>query len=1184
MFSAMTRFELRYYLRQPSFYVVSLILFFISFMSVASDNIVLGGGGEVFKNGPFAIGQTLLILGLFAMFLVVNFVGSSAVRNQQHQMEELIYSKPLSAFSYQFGRFFGSYLVVLLVYLAVPLGMFVAGFMPWVDASRFGPVEPVFYLYNYVLLSVPSLFVVSALFYAFAVRFRSLMALYLIAVALLVLYMVSTSFARMPEYRTLAALLDPFGIRTFLDLTRYWTIQEKNTLLVSLDGVMLQNRILWFTVAAILLAVSGMFRLPSLDKKEAKKPAKAAATPQLLPLNQLQRKASAVARWPAFVTRLGFEVKQVLFTPAFIVLGIITVAQLIGPLFADIGWYGTSSWPVTQTMVTHIRDAASLLIIIVIVYYSAEVVWRERNSGMGDIIDTMPVPNLTFWAAKLLAMALVMATLLMVGCLCMVLYQVMKGVTDVELSQYLIRLGYFFLLPYVMSAVLAFFLQVLSPNKYVGMGLFVCYFILTLVLANWGFSHSLYNFSSSPLNAFSDLNQYGSSLFSHSIYMLYWGAISGILFMLGYGLYHRGPQTSLKVRFAKLGYYLGNAGKAVIVCCALIAVLSGGYIYQQTIVEQQYLTAEDRTDLQADYEKSLLQYADMPVLVTTDVNASIDLYPSQQQIVARVAMQWQNKSAQPIEKLLVNWPAHTKELSIDIAGASLGEKDDKFNTAWLTFAKPVAPGERVAGTIALTRASGGLRENDFDWALVENGTFINNLALLPTFGYQHGYELQDRHERQKRGLAPNERANKLEDSRYYQQNFFGVDGDFIQFEATVSTDGDQIALVPGYLQRQWQQDGRNFFHYKMDQPMVNFYSISSGRYAVKKEQFQEVAIEVYYHPAHAWNVERMMESVKDSIRYFSAEFGPYQHKQLRIVEFPGYRSFAQSFANTVPYSEQIGFITDLRDPDNIDPVYYVTAHEVAHQWWGHQVGAADVQGSSVISESLSQYSALMVMEKKYGADKIRKFLKHELDRYLRGRSEERLGEQPLLRAEGQGYIHYQKGSVVMMAIKDRLGEARLNANLRAFNQRYQYRNDPFPTTLDLVQYLKLDSSEQESAFIDDLFNNITLYDLRVQQASVSENEEGQYVVEMTVYAEKLVADEKGYQSNTPLHELIDIGAFSVDPDDISGESGVLYLQKHLLVSGENTLRIVLPQKPLFVGADPFVRLIDRDGADNIRKL
>lgn len=1184
MFALMTRFELRYYLRQPSFYVVSLLLFLISFLSVASDNVSIGGGGEVFKNGPYAIGQTLLTLSIFGMFLVVNFVGSSAVRNQQHQMEELIYTKPVSPFAYQFGRFFGSYLVVLLVYIAVPLGMLLASFMPWVDASRFGPTDLWFYAYNYLVLSVPSFFIISALFYAIAARFRSMMALYLIAVVLLVLYIVSGAVARLPEYRALSALLDPFGLRTFFDLTRYWTIQEKNTLLVSFEGVLLQNRLLWLGIAVILLAFSGLFKLPKLDRKDSKKAKKTTLKQPELSLENLQKKASATALLPAFMVRLKFEVKQVLFTAPFIILGLITVAQLIGPLFADIGWYGTSSWPLTQTMVDHIIGSISLLMIIVIVYYSAEVVWRERNSGMGDIIDTMPVPNLTFWTAKLMAMVLVMAALLLIGIFTTMGYQLIKGIEDFEVSQYLIRLGFFVLLPLVMSAVLAFFLQVLSPNKFVGMGLFVGYFLSSLVMASWGLGHSLYNFGNSPALGFSDLNQYGNRLTTHSVYMLYWGAISTILFILGYGLYHRGPLQSLKLRWSKLGYHLGQTGKVVIAASALIAVGTGAFIYQQTILLNNYVTADEITDLQADYEKAFIQYASLPALVTTEVKAQIDLFPSEQKVQARLQIQWQNKSQQPIEKVLVNWPENTEHLSISIEGARLSERDTKFRTSWLTFSPAIAPGAKVAGVIELTRESKGLRETGYDVTVVENGTFINNWELLPTFGYQDRFELQDRHERLKRDLEPNERANKLEDSKFYTQNFFGPDGDFIQFDATISTEADQVALTPGYLQKQWQQDGRNYFHYKMDQPMVNFYSISSGRYEVKKAQHNGVAIEVYYHKGHPWNVDRMIESVKDSIDYFTAAFGPYQHKQLRIIEFPGYRSFAQSFANTVPYSEQIGFITDLRDPENIDAVYYVTAHEVAHQWWGHQVGAADVQGSAVISESLSQYAALMVMEKKYGADKIRKFLKIELDRYLQGRSTERIGEQPLLRSEGQGYIHYQKGSVVMMAIKDRLGEERLNANLKAFNERYRYRNDPFPTTLDLVSYLSQNTTAEEKAFIDDLFNNITLYDLRVKDAKVTELADGKFQLNLILHADKLIADEKGTETTQALAEQIDIGVFNVDPDQISGESGVIYLKKHQLVTGENSIELVLEQKPLYVGVDPFVRLIDRDGADNIRKL
>lgn len=1184
MFTAMLRFELRYFLRQPSFYVVCLLLFLVSFLATVSNAITIGGGGEVFKNSPHTIAVVLLTLGIFAMFLVVNFVGSSALRNSAWQMEELVHSKPLHPLSYQLGRFIGSYLVVVLVFAAVPLGILLGSFMPWVDASRFGVTQLSYYWQPYLLLSVPNLFILSALFYAMARKFRSMMALYLTAVVLLVLYIIAGNFASLPEYRELAALLDPFGLRTYNDITRYWTIIEKNEQLVGLTGQLLQNRTLWLAVALVLLALSGLFRIPApakTDKRKGKQSV-AAFTPPVLA--SLQQKAAGHTLLPPFLTRLNFEIRQVLFTAPFLILGLITIVNLVGPMFDDFGWYGTSNWPLTQSMVLDIQGAMGIIMVVVAVYYCAEVVWRERSSGMGDIIDSLPVPNLTFWLSKYLAVALVMALLYLLAMLTTISFQLIKGIDNLELSQYAIRLGFFTLLPFMLTVALAFFLQVISPNKYVGMGLFVGYYLTTFVMMSWGFGHSMYNFGMSPVTAYSDLNTYGWTLHSHSWYMLYWGAFSLILFIVGYGLYHRGPAQSLRSRVRQLPYQLGTKGFAALAACALLFVLSGAFLFQQTRVVNQYQTAEQRMDVQADYEKQFKAVQGEPTLITTAVMAHLDIYPAERQLNARVELTWQNKSEQPISKLLVNWPANTEQLSILIDGAKLSEPDPQFRTSWLTFATPIAAGAQVSGEIILLRRNQGIKENNIDYALVENGTFINNWELLPSFGYQSNFELRDRHERLKRGLEPRARANKLEDETFYQQNFFGPDGDFIQFEAIVSTAAGQIALVPGYLQRQWQQDERQYFHYKMDQPMVNFYSISSGRYEVAREQHNGVNIEVYYHAGHPWNIARMLESVRDSLDYFSAQFGPYQHQQMRIIEFPGYRSFAQSFANTVPYSERIGFITDLRNPDNIDPVYYVTAHEVAHQWFGHQVGAANVQGSSVISESLSQYAAIMVLQHKYGAANIRKFIRHELDGYLRGRSSERLAEMPLLRSEEQSYIHYQKGSVVMMAIRDLLGETRLNANLRAFTERYRYRNDPFPTTLDLVRYLKRDTSAAEAAFIDDQFNQITLYDLRLQQASTTELPDGRYQVNLTIYAAKLQADEQGRQQEIPMQQDVTVALFSQDPDKAGADSGLLYQQKYLLETGVNELQLEVDSLPAFAGVDPFITLIDRDSADNIRRI
>lgn len=1186
MFLQTLSFEWRYYLRQPSFYVVGLLLFMVCFFATGSDSVQIGSGGEVLKNSPFAIGQTLLITGIIAMFAVVNFVGSTAVRNQQSMMEELIYVKPLSPLQYQLGRFAGSYLVVLTLFTLAPLGHLLGSLMPWVDASRFGDISLWFYIKPLILLVAPTLLLLSALFYAMAQKFRSMMALYLTAVALFVLYGLAGQLASQPQYREIAALLDPFGLRTYAQVARYWTIEEKNTISMGLEGLMLQNRLLWLGISMAILALSGLHRQPSLTRKTEAKKTGSYKVPVMPPLAELVRRPE-VNGSKQFWTRVGFEVKQVLFTAPFYILGALSIFNLLGPMIAgDLQWYGTSNWPLTQDMVTLIVGSTGLLMVIVQVYYCGEIVWRERSTGMGDIIDAMPVSNKVFLGSKFVALSLVMVLLYLFAMLTTICFQLIKGQMNLELGHYAISLGFIILLPLMMSAVLAFFLQVLAPNKYAGMGLFVGYYIVSLVLATWGFGHSLNNFAASPTIPYSDMNGFGWGLLSHSLYMIYWGAFTVLLFLAAFGLYRRGPEVGLKARFKLLGYQLGFGGSALAGFALSLFVGMGGYLFYQTTVVNQYMTPEDTQDQLADYEKRYKQYEVLPQLSPVSVKGEFNIFPEDRRIEARVAMRWQNRSAEPVSRMLVSLPNHTDPATIkfDIPGASFGDIDPDMPVGWLSFATPVAPGAEVSGEISLIRDTNGIAETNHDWAVVENGTFIDNLSLLPVFGYQSEAELLDRHEREKRGLAPKDRANKLEDEQFHQQNFFGPQGTFIDFEATVSTAGDQTAIVPGYLTKSWQENGRNYFHYKMDSPMVNFFSIVSGRYAVKKEEYQGINIEVYYHADHPWNIDRMMESVRDSIDYFGEAFGPYQHRQMRIMEYPGYRTFAQSFANTVPYSERIGFITDLRDPEKIDPVYYVTAHEVAHQWWGHQVGAADVQGSAVISESLSQYAALMLMEKKYGAHMLRKFLRYELDRYLRGRGAERIGEMPLLRSENQQYIHYQKGSVVMMAIKDVVGEEALNANLAAFAERFRYRTDPFPTTLDLVSYIKQGLSDEQQAFVDSSFNEITLYDLRLEDVKLTELDSGKVRVDLTIHAGKLTANNEGKEQQVEISERVDIGLFAADPDTLTDENDVLLLEKHPLKSGENQLSFELDKKPAFVGVDPFVKLVDRDSKDNIFKL
>jgi len=1179
------RFEWRYYLRQPSFYVTSFLFFLMTFLAASSESVQIGGGGEVLGNGPFSVIRTLVTMLIFSMFLVVNFVGSTAIRNSTFQMEELAYSKPFSVWQYQLGRFLGCYAVVLAVFAFVPLGTLLGSIMPWVDQERFGPTHLHYYLNAYLIFAVPSIFVLSATFYGIANKFRSMMAMYLVAVTLFVLYVISMALAREPEYRQLAAMIDPFGLRTFLEVSRYWTISEKNTLMPEFAGVLLNNRLLWSGIGIlVLLAFGGLFSKLTLSRAGGKKSKKAQLATPDFPLSAIQTAASIPSAWQQFVTRTGFEMRQIFLSAPFIILSLICVFDMAVPFIDPQGFYGTADWPLTQSMVNIIADATGLLFVLILIYYCAEVVWRERSSGMGDIVDSLPVGNMVFWLSKLVAVSLLMTSLYALCMLATVLYQIGNSFYDFDFPQYLLSLGFFSLLPFLMTVVLAFFIQVLSPNKYVGMLVFVIYYAISLVLSSWGFSHNMYQFASTPETPFSDLNRFGWTLETQSWYLLYWGGLVAVMFVLGFGLYQRGPAQSLRTRFGLLRYQIGKSGLIAAVCGLFVFSAAGSWIFYNTRVLNTYTNAEQQMDLQAEYEKQFKAGQDDPILVATDVAAKVDIFPEQRLIKAEVVQQMRNKFDTPISKMLVNIPDYTQSLEIEVAGGELAKIAGNSRTAWLNFATPIPAGASVTLTTRIVRQTLGFVDANVDTTLVENGTFINNSELLPLFGYQPGAELQDRHERSKRGLKPVERMFKLEDSKRYSESGFGRGEDFINFSATVSTSEDQMAIAPGYLQQQWVDKGRRYFHYQMDKPIFNFYAFLSARLAVKKEQYKGISLEIYYHPAHHWNVDRMMASMKDSLDYFNDAFGPYQHQQMRIIEFPGYRSFAQSFANTVPYSEKIGFISDLRNEDEIDMPYYVTAHEMAHQWWGHQVGSANVQGSAVIPETLAQYSALRVMEQKYGELKLRKFLKYELDRYLRGRSDEKLEEMPLLRAENQGYIHYRKGSVVMMALKDRIGVTRLDESLKAFLQEFQYKQNPYPTTLDLVRHLKTDLSIADQAFVDDLFVNITLYDLRVMDIKSEPVGKDQLKLTLQIKAAKMTADGKGQETAQPLAEQIEIGAFSADPDEFSKDNKTLYLQKHQINTGDNTIVITVPANAAFVGIDPLIKLIDRDAADNVKKI
>ncbi|MEA1015966.1 ABC transporter permease/M1 family aminopeptidase [Sphingosinicella sp. LY1275] len=1190
MFARIAGFELRYQLRNPVFWVTAGIFFLLTFGAMTIDQIQMGDGGNVHKNASYATLEKHLILSLFFMFVTTAFVSNVVVRDDDTGFGPIVRSTRITKFDYLIGRFTGAFLAAALCFVAVPLAIWFGSLMPWVDPETLGPNRLRDYAYAYFLLALPNILITSAIFFALATVTRSMMTTYVGVVAFLVVYFVGNMLVRdQPEIEPTVALAEPFGVRAISLATRYWTAAERNVLLPDFSGPLLANRLLWIGISMLFLALAYAgyrFADKGMSKKKAKKQKlaeqslaepHAARTEPLPPARH--GAASARAQLSA---RTRFEMKQVFKSPAFLVLIALGLFNSITALWMGGDLFGTPTIPVTRALIPLLQGTFSIIPIIIAVYYAGELVWRERDRKMHEIIDATPLPNWAYVVPKTMAVSLVLLASLAISVVAAILVQLLKGHSEIEFGKYLL----WYILPIgfdlIVLAALAVFVQALSPNKYAGWGIMVLYIILTIVAANLGLEHNLYVYGQAPQVVYSDMNGAGSFWEGAWWFRLYWGAIALLLLVAAHLLWRRGTETRLKPRLQRAPARLRGTPGLLAGAGLAVALLTGGWIFYNTNILNEYRTQDDRNRFFADYEKKYLAYEKLPQPTISDVKLDVAIFPEERRVAVKGQYLLANLTDKAIRDVHVrNVDQDVELLSVDFPGARLASHDEGFGYRIYRLDRPMAPGETRSLSFETRRGQNGFRNSGDDTKVVENGTFLNNMEFAPAIGMDRMVLLRERSTRRKYDLPAELRPAKLEDLSATAKSYFG--SGWSKADIIVSTAADQVPIAPGKKVSDVTRDGRRTARFVSDAPILTFFSVQSARYAEKHRQHAGVDLAVYYHPDHHWNVDRMLSALQSSLDYYQANFGPYQFEQARILEFPAYAQFAQAFANTMPYSESIGFVADNRDPDSIDYVTYVTAHELGHQYWAHQVIGADMQGGTMLSETLAQYSALMVMKKLYGEDKIRRFLKYELDRYLRERGGEAVEELPLARVENQPYIHYRKGSVAMYLLQERLGEDAVNRALRSLLDRYKFKGAPYPRSLDLIEALRKEAkTAEDQALITDLFERITLFDLKVSEPKAVKRADGKWDVTVTVEAKKFYADGEGTETEAKLADRIPIGLFTAEPGrGAFDRRNVLLMEKQPVRSGKQSFRFVTDRKPTHAGVDPYNFYIDRNSDDNV---
>ncbi|MEM7701116.1 MAG: M1 family aminopeptidase [Pseudomonadota bacterium] len=1194
MFGSIALFELRYQMRNPVFWVATLIFFLLTYGATASTQIQIGGGGNVNINSPAAILQTQMVLSLFFMFVTTAFVANVVVRDDESGFGPMVRSTQVTKFAYLIGRFTGATLAALAAFLVVPLAIYVGSIMPWVDPETVGPNTFSFYTLSFLQFVAPTIILFCAVFFAVATITRSMLYSYVAVVAFLVLYVTfNVVVGSEPEYRDTAALIDPLGFGAIANETRYWTAAESNAMLPSFSGDLLINRIMVLGLSALALALAYWrfsFAEKGVSARKAKKLAKKAeklaraqpATVEALPATQPEKSA-----WARLSKTTRFEISQVLRSPAFLVLMAIGLFNSITAVAFGNEIYGTAPVPATFSLMTLLAGSFTFIPIIIAIYYGGELVWRDRDRKFHEIVDSTSLPGWVYMVSKTIAVSLVLLTTLLISVLAAMAVQAINGYFNFEIGKYLM----WYVLPMSFSlvyiAILSVFVQAMSPNKYIGWGILTLYIILFLfVLPAWGYGHPLVLYGVPNFSPVSDIN--GNAVGGSLAWWLnlYWGGVALVLAVLAHLMWRRGTETRLAPRLKRVPSRLMSPVGGLAAAGALTSVAVGVFLYNQINVQNTYRTADEGRQLLADYEKEYIQYLGLKQPSITDVAMQVDLFPEERRMEASGTYQLVNDTGAPVEVLHVRLTdPDTKLLEVTIPGATLEENDETYQHRIYRFDTPLPVDATASLSFTSRRWHKALSANGYGTRLVENGTFLNNSEFAPQLGMDRNGLLTDRARRREYGLDPELRLPKLEDESARQRNYVG-NTDWVNSDITVTTSADQVPIAPGTRVSDVVEGDRRIARFQSTNPILAFFSIQSARYELAKRDWDGVELQVYYDKQHPYNVERMLDAMQASLGYYRENFGPYQFDHARIIEFPGYASFAQAFAGTMPWSENLGFLANLGEPGDIDYVTYIAAHEFGHQYWAHQLISAEQQGGTMLVETMAQHSALMVMKRLYGEDQMRRFLKFELDNYLSSRGSEAIEELPLERVENQGYIHYRKGSVAMYLLQDRLGEDRVNAMLADLLEKYRFKSQPYASSSELVEgYLSLARNDAERELVRDLLQKITVYDLKAEEAVITELDDGRFETTITVNASKFYADGEGVETEADLADEIEIGLFTERPgDDVFAKGNVVYLERRPVTSGEQTITVVTDRRPTYVGVDPYNKYVDRNSEDNVTSV
>lgn len=1052
-FREIFRYELIYQLRRPWTWLFFIALLVISFLMTRDNALAEALFDDFFVNSPFAIAKTTIVGSLFWLLTAAAVAGDAAARDVSTLMSPLVYTSPISKTQYLAGRFLSALTINILLLFTVQIGIFLGIYLPGIDPAVIGPFRPLAFLSCFAILALPNAIAGTAVQFALAMSTGRPMVAYLGSFMLFMMSYVVGLFLVFNGHKELANILDPVGVHFILsDLSYQWTPIEKSYRLITLEGVVLTNRLLWIGVGLISCLITFVtFKF------------KHRISFGLRVASWLRITLPSFSQAPVWVS---FSTVATSWPGIFM---LVLIPFMMIPVVIDqMEMNGVPLLPVTIRVIGELTAPISaelsrwVVIPILIIFFTGELVWRERNAGIHEITDAIPRSEWRMLLDKFIGLCIALALFMALLIITSMLAQTILDYDDYEVGLYITILFGLQLPEYILFAILALAIHVIVDQKYISTLLAIVAYALIAVAPMFGIEHNMLIYTGGPSWSYTDMRGFGTSIGPWLWFKLYWASWGLLIAVVARLFWVRGKENTLKARW-NIARRRFTGVTALVASVGIILVISfGGFIFYNTNILNDYLTEHDIKKQKAEYERSHKN---------------------------------EKRTEKPVTKVILNIDIQPEHRTASIHGTYLfiDSTSREFET---------------------TIASKGFTEHGIDNPIVPNGTRLLLEDYLPPIGYQAGKELISPSDRREFGLPAQPLVPSLYDAEARKHRDPGI-----QFEAIISTSEDQVAVTPGALIRSWTDNHRRYFHYKTSAPIGTEWPLFSARYEMSEENWNRpdtghVRIQIFHHPGHTSNITRLLDGMRASLAYYSKEFGRYPYEHLTLIEHPGNGSGMHADASIISFSE--GFSSWVpKDPRTVDLPYAVAAHEMGHQW---NVPYANVEGAPIMSESVAWYYGMKLVQHARGEDEFQKLLAFMRMPYPYPPIHH--GE-PLLRGLDP-YLSYRRGPFALYAVSEYIGEQKVNRALKDLLKHHAPDHTPLATTLDLYRELGLVTPDSLHYLLHDLFEVNTYWGLAVKKASWIDKDS---LLALDIGATKTVTDSAGVESSVPLNDWIEVGVY-----------------------------------------------------------